>query len=237
MKLALTVSAGLAAATAAATPEDEIFDGFIVRSNDSVSFQLSLGDALGNLNTLFDGGPSPVEVGTLDDPQSVGRITGSTTEVNVGWDEFFDISAPGPGLGFASQIRFDIATSNGDPFASADDFNNGFQFIQWEIGDHLDPVDQLAADPIGFRPTVTDVFLVEATAVFFEGDIVQNTINYGFTLDPDWDGTDAVLGNIFSLTSTTNRIELTYEYTPIPVPATLPALLGAAAFASRRRRG
>ncbi|MGP1273399.1 MAG: hypothetical protein ACTS22_08685 [Phycisphaerales bacterium] len=222
------------AGTAAADPQDDLFDDFIVRPNDRASFNLVVANETGQKQDAFIGDPASVPLGTLNSQITAGQSTAGNYSIDVGWDEFFDNASPGQGV--ASRIRFDFATSDGSPFVSQQDFNNGFRFIQWEIGDHLDPADQAFADPITFKPTITSVTLVQATAVFFQGDIVQNSIHYGFTLNPNWDGTDAVPGNIFTLDATTNRIEVTYDYIPVPAPASFAMLVGAGGLAVRRRR-
>ena len=226
--------AAMCSGSALANPE-EIFDDFIVKANDRVSVQLKVTNGSDTTQDAFLGGPASVQIGTLDNPVTAGLSTAGNYNINIGWDEFFD-GGSNPGEGVPSRIRFDISTSNGSPFVSTQDFNSGLRFIQWEIGAHTDPADVPFADPINFRPTLTEITLVQATAVFFRGNTVQNSLAYGFTLNPAWDGTDAIPTNIFTLDATTNRIEITYDYIPIPAPASAATLAGLGFMTARRRR-
>ncbi|MEL6312011.1 MAG: hypothetical protein AAFQ17_06565, partial [Pseudomonadota bacterium] len=153
----------------------------------------------------------------------------------VNWREFFET---GPNQGDPSRIRFEITTSSGGPIVPQDDFDNGFNFVRWEIGNHNDAEDIPFADAIDFRRSVSEVILVEATAVFFQNQTVLDTRQYGFTIGAgsDWDGTDADPGNIFTIDRAVNRIQITYDYIPIPAPGSVAVLAGAGLIAARRRR-
>lgn len=230
----------LAAGTSAADP-DGIFDGFVVPQNDSVSVRMFALRSLSDQMPIFStpsGNPASIQIKETGAPQFAGDSTAGNYDVLIGWDEFFDVEPNDPTDGIPSRIRFDISTSNGGPFVSTEDFDDGFQFIRWEIGDHNDAGDIPFADPIQFKPTVSDVVLVEATVVFFEDAMALNVIEYGFTLGSgsSWDGTDALPTNIFSLDSNANRIVITYDYTPIPAPAgALVIAAGGLALVRRRR--
>jgi hypothetical protein len=230
----------LAAGSASADP-DGIFDGFVVPQSDTVSVRMFALRSIADQMPIFttpSGNPASIQIDEAGAPQFAGDSTAGNYDVLIGWDEFFDVEPNDPNDGIPSKVRFDISTSNGGPFVSGDDFDAGFQFIRWEIGDHNSAGDAPFADPIAFKPTVTDVVLVEATVVFFEDQMALNVIEYGFTLGvgSTWDGTDALPLNIFSLDGNANRIVITYEYTPIPAPAGLAVLAGGGLLLGRRRR-
>ncbi|MEM9663211.1 MAG: hypothetical protein AAF937_12995 [Planctomycetota bacterium] len=237
-----TASTFIAAAATAATQAepfgttDDIFDREIVNANDNVSFVLkgvSLSSEV-DLFTTSDGNPASVNIDNSGAPQSVGEGLGNF-DMLVNWKEFFET---GPNQGEPSRIRFEITTSSGEPIVPQDDFDNGFNFVRWEIGSHNDADDIPFADAIDFRSAVSEVILVEATAVFFQDQSVLDTRQYGFTIGAgsQWDGTDADPGNIFTIDAAVNRIQITYDYTPIPAPATLAMLGGLGITAARRRR-
>jgi hypothetical protein len=233
--LSILITAGLAG-TASATDPD-IFDTEVVLPNDRVSMILrgaSVNNGEIDLINTDDGNPASVQIANNGVPQNAGDGRGNF-DILVNWREFFE---NGPDQGEASRIRFNITTSSGDPIIPASDFDSGFNFVRWEIGDHGDAGDQPFADPIGFRPGVEEITLVEATVVFFNNQTVLNSVQYGFTIGAgsDWDGTDYNPGNIFMVDRAVNRIQITYDYTPIPAPAGIGALAAAGLFASRRRR-
>ena len=231
----ITAFAGSSLATTAlATPEDTL-DTYIVRPNDKVSMRLF---AVSNSQQklLFnnqDNTPAQIPISPSATKTVAGTSTQGAFDVLVGWREYFE---NGPSNGEPSRIRFDITTEGGQPFINSTDFGAGFRFVRWEIGDHNAASDEPFANPINFLPFVTNVQLSEASVRFFEDNTVVNSVNYGFTLGPTWDGTDALPGNIFNIGSQVNRIEITYEYLPVPAPAGFGALAGAGLFASRRRR-
>lgn len=224
------------AGTAHAEPTDGIYDREIVNANDDVSFRLkgvSLSSEI-DLFTTANGNPASIQIANDGSRQNVGDGRGNF-DILVGWREFFESS---PNQGEASRIRFEITTSSGGPIVPQSDYDAGFRFVRWEIGDHNAPADSAFADAIDFRTPVSRVVLVEATAVFFNNQTVLNSVEYGFTIGgaSDWDGTDADPGNIFTIDRPVNRIQITYDYTPIPAPAGTLALAGAGLFAARRRR-
>ncbi len=228
--------ATLAGGTAAAEPTTGIYDRPIVNPSDSVSLVLkgvSLSSEI-DLFTTSDGNPASVQIANDGVRQNVGDGRGNF-DVLVNWREFFETE---PGQGEASRIRFDITTSSGGPLVTQSDFDAGFNFVRWEIGDHNAPADLPFADAIDFRTPVEQVILVEATAVFFTNQTVLNSVQYGFTIGggSDWNGTDAEAGNIFTIDRAVNRIQITYDYTPIPAPAGFVTLAGAGLLAARRRR-
>lgn len=226
----------LAAGHAAANVNSDIFDGEIVNPFDDVSFVLkgvSLNEEV-DLFTTDTGNPASVRISNDGAPQSVGQGR-DDFDVLVNWKEFFETA---PLQGDPSRIRFEITTSSGESLIPEADFNNGINFVRWEIGDHNDAADLPFADAIDFRTRVDSVVLVEATAIFFNDQTVLNSVNYGFTIGggSDWDGTDAEAGNIFTVDRAVNRIQITYDYTPIPAPASAVTLAGAGLLAARRRR-
>lgn len=224
------------AGNAAGDDPSGIFDTEVVLPNDRVSFLLKgvSRDSEVDLFTTDDTNPASVQIANDGTPQNVGLGRGNF-DILVNWREFFETQ---PDSGDPSRIRFDISTSSGDPIIPQNDFDNGFNFVRWEIGDHADNADLPFADPINFRNGVNEIILVEATAVFFDDQNVLNTVQYGFTIGggSDWNGTDFNLGNIFMVDQAVNRIEITYDYTPIPAPAGTALLAAAGMFAARRRR-
>ncbi len=235
----LMSAAGLAvsafAGIAAADPQEPV-----IGAGDDASFLIFMATDGGVEQQLNgDMGPASIERGSLDFPHVAGASHNSpSANILVGWDEIYD-NRPGD-AGIFSRVRFDISTSDGSSFISEDAANNGFNFLRWEIGAHADPADQAFADAIGFRPFVEDVVMVEARAVFFNDDVQLNSLAFGFTLGigSTWDGTDAMPGNLFSVGSDVNRIEITYDYdaTFVPAPTTASLLLGAGLLGARRRR-
>ncbi|MEO1535230.1 MAG: hypothetical protein AAFS11_06685 [Planctomycetota bacterium] len=225
-----------AAGTVYADSPDDIYDREVVRPNDNVSFKL-FGESLNSEIELFstnDGNPAAVQIANNGVSQNVGSGRGNF-DVLVGWREFFETA---PGQGDPSRIRFEITTSTGESFIPQSDFDSGFRFVRWEIGAHNDAGDEPFADAIDFRTPVDEIILVEATAVFFNDQTVLNSVEYGFTIGggSGWDGTDAEAGNIFTLDRAVNRIQITYDYTPIPAPASAVTLAGLGLAAARRRR-
>ncbi|MEO1717844.1 MAG: hypothetical protein AAFR76_12105 [Planctomycetota bacterium] len=234
--LLIATLAGLPANADAFGTTDDIFDREIVNPNDNVSFVLK-GVSLSSEVDLFttnDGNPASVSINNSGASQNVGAGRGNF-DMLVNWREFFET---GPNQGDPSRIRFEITTSSGGPIVPQDDFDNGFNFVRWEIGNHNDAEDIPFADAIDFRRSVSEVILVEATAVFFQNQTVLDTRQYGFTIGAgsDWDGTDADPGNIFTIDRAVNRIQITYDYIPIPAPGSVAVLAGAGLIAARRRR-
>ncbi|MEM1071423.1 MAG: hypothetical protein AAGB48_04150 [Planctomycetota bacterium] len=223
-----------AAGTTLADPQDgDLFDGIVTSPNERASFKAFIGGFGVTEVEAFEGDPVSVRNGSLDNPIVAGERTTGSFDILVGWEEFFDNANPGEGV--ASRIRFVIETSDGSPFLTDADAAANRNVIRWEIGDHSDPDDDLFADPIDFRPFVSDLTLLEATAVLFTDDNTENSIPFGFTLPSDWDGTDAVLSNTFTLGPTTNRIEITYDYLPVPTPAS-GLVLGSLVLGGMKRR-
>ncbi|MEL6797683.1 MAG: hypothetical protein AAFO89_12785, partial [Planctomycetota bacterium] len=209
--LLIATLAGLPANADAFGTTDDIFDREIVNPNDNVSFVLksvSLSSEV-DLFTTNDGNPASVSINNSGASQNVGAGRGNF-DMLVNWREFFET---GPNQGDPSRIRFEITTSSGGPIVPQDDFDNGFNFVRWEIGSHNDTDDMPFADAIDFRRSVSEVILVEATAVFFQDQTVLDTRQYGFTIGAgsDWDGTDADPGNIFTIDRAVNRIQITYD--------------------------
>lgn len=234
--LLIATLVGLPANADAFGTTDDIFDREIVNPNDNVSFVLK-GVSLSSEVDLFttnDGNPASVSINNSGASQNVGAGRGNF-DMLVNWREFFET---GPNQGDPSRIRFEITTSSGGPIVPQDDFDNGFNFVRWEIGNHNDAEDIPFADAIDFRRSVSEVILVEATAVFFQNQTVLDTRQYGFTIGAgsDWDGTDADPGNIFTIDRAVNRIQITYDYIPIPAPGSVAVLAGAGLIAARRRR-
>lgn len=231
----ILITSALAGTVAA--DDTTIFDREIVNPFDNVSLKLfgvSQGNSEVDMFTTSDGNPASVQIANTGVPQNIGDGRGNF-DVLVNWREFFETS---PGIGDPSRIRFEITTSTGDPIIPADDFSNGINFVRWEIGDHNDSTDASFADAIDFRSVVDEVLLVEATAVFFQDQTVLNSVEYGFTIGAGsgWTGTDANLGNIFMVDEAVNRIQITYDYTPIPAPSGIVLLAGAGLLTTRRRR-
>ena len=234
--LLIATLAGLPANADAFGTTDDIFDRELVNPNDNVSFVLK-GVSLSSEVDLFttnDGNPASVSINNSGASQNVGAGRGNF-DMLVNWREFFET---GPNQGDPSRIRFEITTSSGGPIVPQDDFDNGFNFVRWEIGNHNDAEDIPFADAIDFRRSVSEVILVEATAVFFQNQTVLDTRQYGFTIGAgsDWDGTDADPGNIFTIDRAVTRIQITYDYIPIPAPGSVAVLAGAGLIAARRRR-
>ncbi|HED53896.1 MAG TPA: hypothetical protein ENJ00_06810 [Phycisphaerales bacterium] len=224
----------LAAFSASADPLEPVMN-----PNDKVSFLLYMADTGGNEQILNGTGPATSTIDSLGSPTSVGTsFNMPSADILVGWDEIFD-GRPGDS-GIFSRTRLEITTSDGSPFISQAASDAGNDFLRWEIGAHSDPAFAADADPFGFRNTVETVTFVEATVVFFQNDVQLNLLTYGFTIGigVQWDGTDSIPSNLFTVGTDVNRIEITYDYDPtfVPAPACLSVLAGAGLMTTRRRR-
>lgn len=220
-------------AAGAQTPER------VIEHGDEISFLLYMAKDNGDEQILNGTGPGIVGTDTLINPISVGESYNQpSANILVGWDEIFD-TRPGD-TGTYSRIRLTIETSDGSPFITQSAIDEGFRLLRWEIGAVTNPVFDAFEDAFDFRDEVTSIPLVEASAVFFDGNAQLNALDYGFTLGigSEWDGTDAIPNNLFTVGTDVNRIEITYDYDPtfIPVPATAAAITGLGLGLVRRRR-
>ena len=224
----------LAAVSASADPLESVMN-----RNDKVSFLLYMTDGAGNDQILNGTQPADATIGSLDSPTSAGdSFNMPSADILIGWDELFD-GRPGD-VGIFSRTRFEMSTSDGSPFISQAASDAGNDFLRWEVGAHSDPAFAGDEDPFSFRSTVASVTFVEATVVFFQDDIQLNLLTYGFTIGigDEWDGTDSIPSNLFTVGTDVNRIEITYDYDPtfVPAPACITVLAGAGLFGTRRRR-
>lgn len=237
----LVVAAGFALSSLACPVAADPLDPLpVIGVNDASSFLLFMSDELGNEHVLNgNAGPASIQRGTIGSPVNAGAsLNTPAANILVGWDEIFD-SRPGF-AGTYSRTRFEIKTSDASPFISQAAADNGFNYMRWELGAHNSPADAPLADAVEFGEFVSDVVFVEARAVFFNGNIQLNSMAFGFTLGigSTWNGTDALPGNLFTVGSDVNRIEITYDYDPefVPAPTTAGLLLGAGLLGTRRRR-
>jgi hypothetical protein len=226
---ALTV--GILAPFAAAQDYGDRDSTDFLRDNAAVDASI-VGFAGGEWRTLNTDAGRFVKRSSFDNPMfvEVGEIdvetNGETDMVEAAW---WDLQVP-----TGVYIQFVMRTQNGGefvPFGSTKD-GDTVQAYSYEMGGNGDGID--------FRNWVTDVIWEELTISYsydggqtvFTDPTISDPINGG-----DWSyGTDSLHLGLAFPGDGVNWIQASYKIELIPAPASAMALLGAGAFAFRRRR-